>query len=334
VTTLAAFVPSPDHVFPGHPEEPGRLSQVKTDRDGVEWIAAKPALPEEISRVHTKELVQSIQLVCEREPGIIDFAPTYVTSTSFEDSLLAAGATLDVTRKVMAGEASNGFAIVRPPGHHAEPQRSMGFCIFNNIAIAAQDALERGAQRALIVDYDAHHGNGSQAYTWGNERVAYLSTHQEHIYPGSGTIEDAPHARKRIVNVPLPERSGDIAFSHITSQLIAPFIQNFQPSLILVSAGFDSHWSDPLTSLGLTNAGFHSISKALVELAGEWCKGRIVFVLEGGYNPVNVAQGVEAVFAALTGTAAGADSDGPSPYREPQIETRVESIRKLHGFQL
>ncbi len=332
MTTIATFVLSADHVFPGHPEEPGRLSQVKTDRSGVDWVKAKPALPEEIARVHTKELVQSIQLVCEREPGIIDYAPTFVTPTSYEDSLIAAGGTLELTRKVMEGEASNGFAIVRPPGHHAEPQRSMGFCIFNNIAIAAQDALEHGTKRVLIVDFDAHHGNGTQAYAWGNEQVAYLSTHQEHIYPGSGTIEDAPHARKRIVNAPLPERSGDIAFAHITTQLIAPFVQKFQPSLILVSAGFDAHWSDPLTSLGLTTGGFYALSRKLVELAGEWCKGRIVFVLEGGYNPGNVARGVDAVFAALTGSATGVDSAGLSPYREPQIETRVESIRKFHEF--
>jgi len=331
VSTLATFVLSPDHVYPGHPEEPARLSQVRTDRAGVNWVEAKPALPEEIARVHAKELIQSIKLVCEREPGIIDYAPTYVTSSSYDDSLIAAGGTLDVTRKVMVGEASNGFAIVRPPGHHAEPQRSMGFCIFNNIAIAAQDALERGAQRVLIVDYDAHHGNGTQAYAWGNERVAYLSTHQEHIYPGSGTIEDAPHARGRIVDVPLPERSGDAAFALITARLIVPFIQKFQPALLLVSAGFDSHWSDPLTTLGLSTGGFLSLSQKLVELAGEWCKGRVVFVLEGGYNPGNVARGVDAVFAALAGSAASFEAD-PSPYREPQIEARVESIRKFHNF--
>jgi acetoin utilization deacetylase AcuC-like enzyme len=331
VTTLASLVLSPDHAFPGHPEEPGRLSQVKTDHAGVDWITVKPALPEEITRVHTKKMVQSIQQACEREPGIIDYAPTFVTRTSYDDSLLAAGAALDVTRKVMEGAAANGFAIVRPPGHHAEPQRSMGFCIFNNIAIAAQDALERGAPRVLIVDYDAHHGNGTQAYAWANDRVAYLSTHQEHIYPGSGAIEDAPHALQRIINVPLPSRSGDLAFSHITSRIIAPFVRNFQPSVILVSAGFDSHWDDPLTSLGLTTAGFHWISKALVELAGEWCKGGIVFVLEGGYNPVNVAQGVEAVFAALT-SSEPADDGRRSPYREPEFESRVEAVRKFHGL--
>ena len=331
MTTLAAFVPSPEHIYLGHPEEPGRLSQVDTHRADVEWFAPKPALPEEITRVHTKEMVEDIQRVCEREPGVIDYAPTYVTSTSYDDSLLAAGATLDVTRKVMDGEAANGFAIVRPPGHHAEPQRAMGFCIFNNIAVAAQDALERGAQHVLIVDYDAHHGNGTQAYALKNERVAYLSTHQENIYPGSGSIQDAPHARGRIVNVPLPSRCGDQAFSHIASQIIVPFVKNFQPSLILVSAGFDAHWDDPLTSLGLTTAGFHSISKKLVELASEWCKGRIVFVLEGGYNPINIAHGVEAAFAALTNSEF-VDDHRASPYREPEIESRVEAIRKLHDL--
>jgi acetoin utilization deacetylase AcuC-like enzyme len=331
VTTLAVLVPSTDHVYPGHPEEPGRLSLLRTDPAGVDWLAPKPALPEEIARVHAKELVKGIRLVCEREPGIIDYAPTYVTSTSYDDSLLAAGATLDVTRKVMDGEAANGFAIVRPPGHHAEPQRSMGFCIFNNIAVAAQDALERGAERVLIVDYDAHHGNGTQAYAWKNERAAYLSTHQENIYPGSGAIQEAPHARGRIINVPLPTRSGDGAFALITGRLIVPLVQKFQPSLILVSAGFDSHWDDPLTSLGLTTSGFHAISRRLVELAGEWCKGRIVFVLEGGYNPVNIANGSDAVFAALTNTMPG-DDLRRSPHREPEFESRVEAVRKFHDF--
>jgi acetoin utilization deacetylase AcuC-like enzyme len=331
VTTLAALVPSPDHVYPGHPEEPGRLSQLRTNPAGVDWITSQPALPEEIARVHAKELVEGIRQVCEREPGIIDYAPTYVTSTSYEDSLLAAGATLDVTRRVMDGEATNAFAIVRPPGHHAEPQRSMGFCIFNNIAVAAQDALERGAERVLIVDYDAHHGNGTQAYAWKNERAAYFSTHQENIYPGSGTIQEASHARGRIVNVPLPSRSGDGAFALITDKLIVPFVQKFQPSLILVSAGFDSHWDDPLTSLGLTSTGFYLLSKALVELAGEWCKGRIAFVLEGGYNPVNIAHGSDAVFAALTNSVPGNDPRR-SPHREPEFESRVEAVRKFHDF--
>jgi acetoin utilization deacetylase AcuC-like enzyme len=330
--TLASFVPSVGHFYPGHPEEPGRLTQVNTTRPDVDWVHFPPASPQEIQKVHTREMVENIQQVCEQEPGVIDYAPTFVTSTSYNDALLAAGATLGLTRKVMKARTENAFAIVRPPGHHAEPDHSMGFCIFNNIAIAAQDAIDNGAERILIVDYDAHHGNGTQAYAWKNQRVAYLSTHQEFMYPGSGFIEDAPHAKKRIVNVPLPERSGDVAFALVTRQIIIPFVENFNPSLILVSAGFDSHWNDPLTSLGLTTSGFYILSKKLVGLAREFCDGRIVFVLEGGYNAKNVARGVDAVFAALSGMPDGMETTSLSPYREPNVEERIAQVCKYHSF--
>jgi acetoin utilization deacetylase AcuC-like enzyme len=330
--TLASFVPSYGHLYPGHPEEPGRLSLVNTTRTGVKWILPSPASPSEIQKVHSSELIKNIKLATEEGPGVIDYAPTFVTATTYEDALLAAGATLDLTRKVMNSNTENAFAIVRPPGHHAEPQRSMGFCIFNNIAIAAQDALDSGAERVLIVDYDAHHGNGTQAYALNNKRVAYLSTHQELIYPESGTIEDAPNAKKRIVNVPLPVHAGIVSFSLVMSQIAIPFVESFNPSLILVSAGFDAHWNDPLTSLGLTTSGFYQISRRLVSLAKEYCDGKIVFVLEGGYNAKNVARGVDAVFAALSGSSVMVETTTLSPYREPNIEERVSQIRNYHNF--
>ena len=207
----------------------------------------------------------------------------------------------------------------------------MGFCLFNNIAIAARDLLERGASRVLVVDYDAHHGNGTQAAIWDDARLAYLSTHQWGIYPGTGRMDDAPHAKGRIVNVPLPAYAGDACFEQISAQVIAPMVQSFRPEMILVSAGFDAHWDDPLTMLGLSSAGFYAISKHLVELASERCKGKIAFVLEGGYSPRNVANGASAVFAALTGSAFTNPGD---VYRgaEPDIEKMIESIRARHGF--
>jgi len=330
MTTVAAFVPSTEHTFTGHPEAPTRLIEVRTQRNGVTWLDAPPASPEEIARVHDAEMVSNIKLVCEREPGVIDYAPTYVTRTSYQDALTAAGATLAVTRAVSSGQAHNGFAIVRPPGHHAEPDRAMGFCIFNNVAVAAQDTITQGLKRVLIVDYDAHHGNGTQAYAWRNQNVSYFSSHQEFIYPGSGHIEDAPHARKRIVNVPLYEHCGDIAFATMTRDVITPLVRDFKPQLILVSAGFDAHWKDPLTGLGVTTAGFYAISRRLVELAGEVCRGKIVFVLEGGYDPRNVARGVDVVFSALTGSMNGVDTETLSPYREPDISARIETVRKFH----
>ncbi len=331
MTTLAAFLPASEHAHRGHPEAPSRLAEVYTRARGVDWIDPPPATPDEVGRVHTRDMIEHVRLAC-REPGIIDYAPTYVTQTSYRDALHAAGAALSVTRAVTGGAAHNAFAIVRPPGHHAEPDRAMGFCLFNNVAIAAQDALQSGLERVLIVDFDAHHGNGTQAYAWDNPRAAFFSCHQEYIYPGSGAIEDAPHARQRIVNVPLPEHSGDYAFAALTRAIITPMARHWRPQLMLVSAGFDAHWRDPLTSLGVTSAGFYAMARRLVELAGELCRGKIVFVLEGGYDSRSLARGVDAVLAALTGEAGGVDTETLSPYREPDISARLEAVRAYHNL--
>jgi len=335
MTTAYSLVLSPQHEYPDHPERPGRLDELIPRLVSFEAtpLEAVPATQEEIARVHLPSLINGLERVCrEQAPGIIDYAPTYVTRTSFEDALMAAGSTLECTRAVVRGEFDRAFAIVRPPGHHAEPGRAMGFCIFNNIAIAAKDALAQGLERVLVVDYDAHHGNGTQAAFLDDEHLAYLSTHQWGIYPGTGWLEEAPHAKKRIVNVPLPAFAGDRAFARITDEIIQPMVEAFEPGMILVSAGFDAHWSDPITSLGLSSAGFFQISKRLVELAQEHCGGKIVFVLEGGYDPVNVSNGAEAVFAALAGTLFKFDAGDANPRKEPDVESRLEEVRRWHGF--
>jgi acetoin utilization deacetylase AcuC-like enzyme len=335
MTTAYTFIPSPGHEYPDHPERPGRLDELvpKLDSFQVEKLEATPAKLEEVARIHKTRLINGLERVCrEQAPGIIDYAPTFVTQTSFEDAMLAAGATMACTRAVIAGEVGNAFAIARPPGHHAEPDKAMGFCLFNNIAVAARDALEQGQERVLVVDYDAHHGNGTQAAFLDDERLAYISTHQWGIYPGTGWIEDAPHAKGRIVNVPLPAYAGDQSFARIADEIIQPTVEAFRPKMILVSAGFDSHWSDPLTSLGLSSAGFFGISKRLVELANEHCGGKIVFALEGGYDPANVANGAEAVFAALAISELEFDARDPNPRGEPEIESRLEEVRRWHEF--
>ena len=335
MTTAYTFVPSPEHEYPDHPERPGRLDELipKLDSFQAEKLAATPARHEDIARVHVPRLITGLERVCrEQAPGIIDYAPTYVTQTSFEDAMLAAGATLACSRAVVKGEFDNAFAIVRPPGHHAEPDRAMGFCLFNNVAVAAKDALAQGVERVLVVDYDAHHGNGTQAAFLDDERAGYLSTHQWGIYPGTGWLEDAPHARKRIVDVPLPAFAGDQAFAQISERIIKPTVEAFKPGMIFVSAGFDAHWSDPLTSLGLSSAGFFDISKRLVELAEEHCYGKVVFVLEGGYDPSNVANGAEAVFVALAGSGSEFDAGDPCPRGEPEIESRIDEVRRWHGL--
>jgi acetoin utilization deacetylase AcuC-like enzyme len=335
MNTAFTWVPSPRHKYPDHPERPERFAPLKerlAEFEGLEELEVKPASREQVAQVHSGRMIADLEQACKEGPGIIDFAPTYVTQSSFEDALNAAGGTLACTRAVLNGEVRNAFALIRPPGHHAEPGRAMGFCLFNNVAIAAKEALAQGLERVLVVDYDAHHGNGTQAVFWEDERLAYLSTHQEGIYPGSGSIEDAPHARGRIVNVPLPAYAGNTCFAQIGEQLIKPLAESFRPGMLLVSVGFDSHWSDPLTTLGLSTAGFYALSKLLVELAEEHCASKITFVLEGGYDPQNIVNGVAAVFAALTGQEV-TDQRDEMPRGEPDISPRIEALKKLHALQ-
>jgi acetoin utilization deacetylase AcuC-like enzyme len=334
--TVYTFVSSPNHVFPDHPERPARLDvlEPKLKTFDAELIKANPATREEIAYVHNPKLVSALEKVCrEQAPGIIDYAPTYVTPSSFEDARLAAGGVITCARAVLTGEAKNAFAIVRPPGHHAEPDQAMGFCIFNNVAIAARDALSNGLERVAIIDYDAHHGNGTQAVFLNDERVGFLSVHQygPGFYPGTGWIDEAPHAQKRIVNVPLPARAGDHVYEQVAERVFAPFVESFKPQMILISVGFDAHWSDPITMLGLSTAGYLILAKKVIALAEGHCGGKIVFVLEGGYDPVNVANGAEAVFVAATGKGESETND-PNPHKEPDCASRIEEVRKWHGF--
>lgn len=276
-------------------------------------------------------MLRSIREASANGDAVIDVAPTYVTEASYEAALRAAGAAADCVRSVLHGEAQNAFAIIRPPGHHSEPDRAMGFCLFNNVAIATAVALQTGLERVAIVDFDAHHGNGSQAAFLHDSRVGFLSTHQWGIYPGTGAYSDAPHARSRIVNVPLPAGAGDVGFGLVMEQIVAPFLRKFAPQLLLVSAGFDGHWRDPITSLGLSTAGFSLLSSRLTRLADEICSGRIVFVLEGGYDPLNIANGSLALLNALTNTPFADPHDG-FPGTEPDVEAHVDLIRSLHGL--
>lgn len=333
--TVYTYVPSPTHVYPDHPERPARLDilQPRLKSFDAELIDARPATREEIAYVHRPKLISALEEICrEQAPAVIDYAPTYVTPSSFEDALLAAGGVISCTRSVVDGDAKNAFAIIRPPGHHAEPDRAMGFCIFNNVAIGARYAIEQGMERVMVLDYDAHHGNGTQAAFLNEERIAFLSTHQWGIYPGTGWINDAPHAKKRVVNVPLPAYAGDQVYEQIADRIFLPFVQSFKPQMILISVGFDAHWSDPLTTLGLSTAGYLTLAKKVNALAQEYCDGRIVFVLEGGYDPVNVANGAETVFIAATGKGTSGAKD-PNPYSEPDCESRIEEVRKWHGFE-
>ncbi len=334
MNSIFTFVRSPNHEYPDHPERPARLDLLEPilASFNAERIGPIRATTDEVARVHEPKLIRTIEEVCQQGMGIIDHAPTYVTKTSFEDALFAAGGALACTRAVMNGEARNAFAIVRPPGHHAEPHRAMGFCIFNNIAIAAQDALAHGMEHVMVIDYDAHHGNGTQAAFMDDERAGFISTHQWGIYPGTGWIEDAPHAKGRLFNVPLHAHAGDKTFARIADEIFKPAVERFRPQMLFISVGFDAHWNDPLTSLGLSTQGYFNIARKLVELAEEYCDGKIVFVLEGGYDPHNVAHGAAAVFDALTNARFKNEANDPSPYPEPDHESHIHEVLKWNGI--
>jgi acetoin utilization deacetylase AcuC-like enzyme len=332
--TVCTLVLSPEHIFPDHAEAPSRFQFLGGWDDkpySITFLDAEPAEREAVTAVHSEKMLRLFEAACRQGPGITDYAPTFVTPSTYADSFLSAGGTLTCTRAVLEGRANNAFAIVRPPGHHAEPEAAMGFCLLNNIAIAARYALEKGIERVLIVDFDVHHGNGTQAVFLDEPRAAFFSTQQENIYPfRTGHLTDASHAHGRIVNLPLPARTGDAAFALIADDVLTPLVGKFKPGMMFVSAGFDSHWDDPLAELGLSSVGYHAYSKRLKELADECCDGRIVFSLEGGYNPINVASGVDAVLCALTGVLFQAVD--PSPYPEPGIEDRLEVVRQIHSL--
>ena len=345
---LCSLVTSPGHTFEGHPENPERFTYFDRLQEGplsayLDWVDSEPAALEAVAAVHSPRLLEFLpRAVAElggMPGGVIDQAPTYVTPQSWQAALEAAGGALAVSRGVLQGLARRGFALVRPPGHHAMRDTAMGFCLLNNLAIAVGDALgvlhgkePGGPPKVAIVDFDAHHGNGTEAIFWDWPQVGFFSFHQEGIYPFSGSLEEAPHARGRLLNLPLPAHTGDRGLLEISAQVIDPWLRRFRPDMLFVSAGFDGDRSDPLTSLGFTRAGFFDLACCLVDLADELCEGRVVCILEGGYDPQALAGNVEAVLSAQAGLPGAPVPDEAGLHPEPDIQWRIDRLRKLHGF--
>jgi acetoin utilization deacetylase AcuC-like enzyme len=340
---LCSLVTSPGHTLDDHPENPGRFAYFDRLReaplaDYLVWVESEPAALEAVVAVHSPQLLeflpQAVAQLRQRGAALIDQAPTYVTPESWQAALDAASGALAVSRGVLGGVARRGFALVRPPGHHATRDTAMGFCLLNNLAIAAADALSGvgpgSPRKVAIVDFDAHHGNGTEAIFWDRPQVGFFSFHQEGIYPGSGTLDEAPHARGRLLNLPLPAHTGDGGLREITTQVIAPWLRHFRPEMLFVSAGFDGHRSDPLTTLGFTTAGFFNLARSLADLADELCNGRMVCILEGGYDPHALADNVAAVLGAMAGQPETPGSDDLTPHPEPDIKKRIARLRELH----
>lgn len=264
----------------------------------------KPATPAQIRLNHSPALVASVAATAGRPAVFLD-ADTRTSADSYQAALLAAGSVIDGIRRLASGEIDNGFCLVRPPGHHAEQDRAGGFCLFNSIAVAAKWALRNtGVDRILIIDWDLHHGNGTQNSFYSSDRVLYCSCHQYPLYPGSGTLMETGRGRGRgyTVNVPLAGGHGDGQYIRLFKEIFAPLARIFRPGLILVSCGFDIMSGDPIGAMQVSPAGIAALTGILVALAEQFCDGRLLFVLEGGYVPENIRSGTLAVLAELQGT--------------------------------
>ncbi len=327
-----------EHAEPGHPESPERLAETMRllkERGLLSRLTpldAVPATDAQLETVHTPEMIARVKGLDARGGGHLD-SDTYVSRRSLAAARLAAGAVVRAVDAVMAGEVDNALALVRPPGHHATRSRSMGFCLFNNLALAAQHALDaRHLDRVLVVDYDVHHGNGTEDIFYRSPRVLYFSTHQWPFYPGTGDWRDigAGEGVGYNVNVPLPAHVNDEGYQRVFDDLLYPVAERYRPQLVLVSVGFDAHWRDPLAMESLSLAGYAALARTLIELAREQCEGRIVFTLEGGYDIEVAALGAAGLAHLLLGDDTPPDPIGPSRLPGAEVGNLVEQLRALH----
>jgi acetoin utilization deacetylase AcuC-like enzyme len=319
---------------PGHPERPARLDAVRRGirEAGLEGelrlLAPRPATTAELLRVHDED---HLARVAGTRGRTVRFDPdTQASPRSYEAALMAAGAAVDAVERVLAGELGRAFCAVRPPGHHAEPGRAMGFCLFNNVAVAAAHALFRGAERVAVIDFDVHHGNGTQDVFYADPRVLYVSSHAYPFYPGTGALGEVGEGAGRgfTVNLPLPPGMGDAEYARTYREFVVPVVRAFAPQVVIVSAGFDPYEGCPIAPMRVTPAGFAEIARACVEAAGGSAGGRVVFVLEGGYNLDGIARSAAEVMRVLLGRPAGR-VEPRSPRFDPLASAYRETLAPL-----
>lgn len=340
MTTCFAYDPiEQKHTLTGHPENRGRLAGVMglLASDGIlerlQATVVTPVSAERLGRVHPQRYSEHVARLAQAGGGYLD-PDTYVVRGTYDAALTSAGALVNVVEAVMTGQAANGMSLMRPPGHHALPGRGMGFCIFANVAIAARAAqVEFGAERVLIIDWDVHHGNGTEAVFYDDPSVAFFSTHQYPFYPGTGAAADTGRGAGTgaTLNVPLPASTGDQGYARAFAELLAPFARRFQPDLILVSAGYDAHWRDPLALELLSLTGYATLTRQVMALAQELCDGRLVVALEGGYDLEVLAHAVLNTLRLLEQPdAAITDPFGPAATIERPVDQLVAGLRTLH----
>jgi acetoin utilization deacetylase AcuC-like enzyme len=348
-----------DHHVEGHPESATRLRavmqrlQAAGELDNLRMLGASPATFEELCELHTPEYVTRVHAIAERGGGMLD-DDTYLVRTSFEAAALAAGAAIRCAAAVMRGEVRRSMALVRPPGHHAFADHGEGFCLFNNAAFAARTVVggfaggdvmwspmarrshAQRSPRAMVIDFDVHHGNGTQSIFEDDPAVMVLSLHQfGRIYPGTGSVEEIGHGagRGHTINVPMPAGAGDAMYVRAFEEIVIPAARRFAPDVLIVSAGFDGHWRDPLAQVQLSLNGYVQIMKTLRGLADELCDGRLVCVLEGGYDREVLGYGVLNTLRILRGADAECeDPIGPAPRPESGDGRWIDAARRIHGL--
>lgn len=297
-----------------HPERAARIATLLSpiaqyQRPGIKRFAPRLATPEEIAFVHEPSHIDRVAATAEQNFFAFD-ADTPVSAQSYAIALLATGGLLTLLEAIMTRDIDNGFALVRPPGHHAERNRAMGFCLFNSVAIGAQYLRKKlGLKRILVMDWDVHHGNGTQHSFYDDPGVLYISTHQYPYYPGTGAVEEVGRGQGEgyTVNLPLPAGCGDTEYQELFQQVIDPICHQFDPEFVLISAGFDAHARDPLGGMQVTEEGFGTMARVLLRIARDHAQGRCAAILEGGYDLEGLQKSVLHVLDEMSGDTLVAD---------------------------
>lgn len=322
-----------EHGVLDHPENQERLKAIFAAFEAspyrLDALQETLATVEEIARIHEPSYIEFIESLRGKATQVISETP--LSPGSVRAAFLAAGYGIDLVKKVVNGDIRNGFALVRPPGHHARPGKGMGFCVFNNIAIAARQAVTMGLKRVLIFDWDVHHGNGTQESFYEDDQVFLIDIHQDNLFPvGSGLLSETGRGKGKgfTTNIPVPRGCVNGDYLYLFDRLVAPLVLEYKPELILVSAGFDAHESDPLGMMNLTTAGFEQLAIRIRKVAETVCGGKLLLFLEGGYDPYFLAKNVMACVGVL---AQDKLSVLPKEVSSPQTESLEALVKEIYA---
>lgn len=329
-----------DHDTGTHPENGSRMTATMSLLEeagllaAVRRIPARAASPEELALVHDPRYVDAVRRAAAQGGGWAD-PDTLITPRSYDVAATVVGATLNALDAIVAGDVQAAYCLVRPPGHHAGPAQAMGFCLFNHVAVAAAAARSHGLDRIAIVDFDVHHGNGTQDAFYGDPNVLYISTHEFPFYPGTGAADETGrgNARGATVNIPMPHGSGDAEHLAAFRRIVAPALARFRPQLILVSAGFDAHYADDIAMQQLSVDGYGALVSLTIDAARDLCDGRILMAQEGGYHLVALPWCVRRSIELLAGLPPAPDPlgrrDTPSP---GGFAAMLDDVARIHGL--